>query len=419
MQAATDFWVYFSIIRKRLWLTILLFLVTVGVILSASYTAKPVYQASVRLQVLATDSLDVSLFDVYKTTSSAAEIQQAQNDFMRALKSGFVAWQTIADLNLEIGALDLLDGLATATEGEFIEVTITSDDPGRAEAIAATQVNNALEYYRDVRATPSRVLREFVSEQLTDNQFEIETAEDALLVFKQQSGLNSIDLEIRSLQDVLRSLKLERDRAVIEKDRAAIFAKTYREQELIATKKADELDALRLEAVEVTEDEAGSEIEAGPGNDDTFAPSTIKYWRDLALQHEATAISHEATRDGYARSIEIYNEMIMQRDGELKALLELYDDQTKLERTLARAQSNANFLWDKENEARLKQLQAEQLGYIQITEPARKPDAPVPSKILQLVVVGAVVSILAGFVLSFLIEFLALVRKAGRRQRVS
>jgi len=423
MQAATDFWVYFSIIRKRLWLTILLFLVTIGVILSVSYTAKPVYQASVRLQVLATDSLDVSLFDVYKTTSSAAEIQQAQNDFMRALKSGFVAWQTIADLNLEIGALDLLDGLATATEGEFIQVTVTSDDPGRAEAIASTQVNNALEYYRDVRATPSRVLREFVSEQLGANQVEIEAAEQALLAFKQQNGLDSIDLEMRSLQDVLRTLKLDRDRALMEKDRASIFAKTYREQELVATQKADELDALRLAAAEVLEAEeeaeTGSESAVVAEEEASFAPSTIKYWRDLALQHEATAISYEATRDGYARSIEIYNEMILQRDEELKGLLKLNDDQTKLERSQARAQSNANFLWDKENEARLKQLQAEKLGYIQITEPARKPDAPVPSKTLQLVVVGAVVSILAGFVLSFLIEFLALVRKAGRRQRVS
>ncbi|HUT15409.1 MAG TPA: hypothetical protein VMY98_04100, partial [Anaerolineae bacterium] len=60
MQAADDFWVYFSILWKRLWLTILLFLVTVGVILSMSYTALPVYRATVRLQVLAADRSDVS-----------------------------------------------------------------------------------------------------------------------------------------------------------------------------------------------------------------------------------------------------------------------------------------------------------------------------------------------------------------------
>jgi len=123
MESAGDFLVYFNIIRKRLWLTILLFIVTIGVILAISYTAKPVYRATVRLQVLASDSSDVSLFTEYRSSSTATDIQQAQNDFMRALKSGFVAWQTIADLNLEIGALDLLEGLSTAVEGDFLGAT--------------------------------------------------------------------------------------------------------------------------------------------------------------------------------------------------------------------------------------------------------------------------------------------------------
>jgi capsular polysaccharide biosynthesis protein len=143
MQAAADFWVYFNIIWKRLWLTILLFLITVGVILSISYTAKPVYRATVRLQVLAADRSDISLFTEYRSSSTESEIQQAQNDFLRALKSGFVAWKTVADLNLEIGALELPEGLSTAIEGDFIVVTVESDDPGRAEAIVTTQVNNA------------------------------------------------------------------------------------------------------------------------------------------------------------------------------------------------------------------------------------------------------------------------------------
>ena len=49
MQAGNDFWVYVNIVLKRLWLIVLLFLVTEGVILSLSYTAEPVYRATVRL----------------------------------------------------------------------------------------------------------------------------------------------------------------------------------------------------------------------------------------------------------------------------------------------------------------------------------------------------------------------------------
>ena len=242
MQSANDFIVYFTIIGKRLWVTILLLIVTLGVILSVSMTAEPIYRATVRLQVLATDRTDVSLFGEYRAISTVNEIQQAQNDFVRALKSGFVAWKTIAELNLEVGAVDLLDGLSTSLEGDFIVVTVESDDPGRAEDIANTQVANALEYYRNVRATPSRVLGVFVTEQLTSQRAEMLVAQRALLQFKQEHAIDSLQQETRAIQDMIRVLKLELDRAIIEQDRSGIFAKTYRAQQAKAEAKVNEIE---------------------------------------------------------------------------------------------------------------------------------------------------------------------------------
>ncbi|NLG49414.1 MAG: hypothetical protein GX552_04805 [Chloroflexi bacterium] len=394
MQAAADFIVYLNIIRKRLWLTALLFLVTVGVILAVTITAKPVYRASVRLQVLATDRSDVSLFSTYRS-STIDEITQAQNDFIRALKSGFVAWKTIADLNLDIGALDLVNSLTFAVEGDFILVTAESDDPGTAEAIATTQVNNALANYREVRATPSRVLREFVSGLLEQERENMLKAEEAVLEFKRTHGLESVERETLALQEMVRSLKLERDRTVIELDRNDTFAQVYREQQQAAQAKANEIAASAADA-----DASGS----------------LRFYQDLARQHEARALDYEATREGYERSLEIYDQMIEDRTEEMRNLLTLGVKFNALERDLSRATSNYNFLWDRENEARLKQLQAEELGYIQIIEPARKPDEPVPSKTMQWVMVGGVVSILVGFLLSFVIEFLGAVGRAARQQ---
>lgn len=115
----------------------------------------------------------------------------------------------------------------------------------------------------------------------------------------------------------------------------------------------------------------------------------------------------------------VYDKAIAERSDELRSLLGLYAEYNALERDLSRATNNYSFLWDKENEARLKQAQAERLGYIQITEPARKPDSPVPSKMLQLAAAGGAVSVLTGLVLSFLIEFLSSLGKAARKQRVS
>jgi uncharacterized protein involved in exopolysaccharide biosynthesis len=353
----------------------------------------------VRLQVLATDRSDVSLFAQYRTSNTISEIQQAQSDYIRALRSGFVAWKTIADLNLEIGALDLLDGLSTAIEGDFIVVTVESDDPGRAEAIAMTQVNNALAYYREMRATPSKVLREFVSEQIETEKSGVEQAEQALLEFKQAHDIDSIEQETRALQDMIRTLKLERDRAAIEQEREGIFAETYRQEEAAARKRAEEIG-----------EQMRGEEEA--------APYTRKFYEDLARQHHATAVNYEAKRDGHAKSVALYDDMIAERTAELQDVLALTSEYNALGQDLARAQANYSFLWDKENEARLKQLQAEELGYIQVTEPARKPDAPVPSKTMELLLVGGAVSILTGFVLSFLLEFLASLRDAARRQPV-
>jgi len=398
---------YFIIVWKRLWLILLLLVVTEAVILTLSYTAKPVYRASVRLQVLATDRADVSLFTQYRSSSTVDEILQAQSDFTRALKSGFVAWKTIADLNLEIGALDLLAGLSTAAEGDFLIVTVESDDPGRAEDIANTQVDNALEYYRGVRATPSRVLREFVSGLLASEKENMLDAEKALLDFKQEHNLESIKQETTSLQDMLRSLKMERERALIEQERAAIFAQTYRAEQKKAADKADEIGAMTKDGE--AEGEAQKEV----------APYTQKFYLDLARQHEATALNYEAQRDGYARSLTVYDKAITERSDELRDLLGLYAEYNALERDLTQATNNYNFLWEKENEARLKQAQAEQLGYIQITEPARKPDAPVSSKTLQLAAAGGAASVLTGLVLAFLIEFLSSLGKAARKQRVS
>ena len=419
MESAGDFLVYFNIIRKRLWLTILLFIVTIGVILAISYTAKPIYRATVRLQVLASDSSDVSLFTEYKSSSTATDIQQAQNDFMRALKSGFVAWQTIADLNLEIGALDLLEGLSTAVEGDFIVVTVQSDDPGRAEAIATSQVDNALNYYREGRATPSRVLLTFVSEQLEASRNKMLDAEAAVNNFKKDQQVDNIELETRSLQDVLRNLKLERDRAAIEAERADIYAGIYRAEETKARQEADAIARKEQELLDAAEAEGTTAISEEESEEPVeFAPYTRKYYLDLARQQGATAIGYEAQRDGHAQSVRMYDEMIDGRAADLEALIDLYDEYSALQRDFSRASSSYSFLLDKQNEATLKQLQAERLGYIQITEPARKPDSPEASKMPQLLAVGAVVSLLAGFILSFFLEFLAAVRKAARKQRV-
>jgi uncharacterized protein involved in exopolysaccharide biosynthesis len=169
-------------------------------------------------------------------------------------------------------------------------------------------------------------------------------------------------------------------------------------------------EAAREKAAEIAESKEDGQV---------ISPYTKKYFDDLAQQHKTTVLGYQVERDGHAKSVGMYDELIEKRSLELREVIELYNEFNALERELSRARDNYDFLWGKENEARLKQLQAERLGYIQIIEPARTPDAPVPSKLPQLLVVGGVVSILVGFVLSFLIEFVSSLNRAARKRRVS
>jgi hypothetical protein len=70
---------------------------------------------------------------------------------------------------------------------------------------------------------------------------------------------------------------------------------------------------------------------------------------------------------------------------------------------------------NKANEARLKQQQGLNVGYLKIVEPARRPDQPLPNRTLQIALVGGALSLVAGVVLAFIFEFIESL-KPGSRQ---
>ena len=192
----TDFLMYLRVIWKRAWLIGLIVALTVGVILLTSLTAGPVYQATVRLQVIASEPGDVALFSEFKSGPAAEEVSTAQQDIIAALKRPIVAWQTIADLNLGISAVDLLDRMTVGTEEEFIYISYEADSPQDAETIVTKLVDNALVYYRNLRAKRATVLRVFIAQELEKQQKNLASAKEAFLQFKLQHNLDSLQREL-------------------------------------------------------------------------------------------------------------------------------------------------------------------------------------------------------------------------------
>ena len=87
-------------------------------------------------------------------------------------------------------------------------------------------------------------------------------------------------------------------------------------------------------------------------------------------------------------------------------LLGLQERYNALQVEVSRAERDYNFLIDKANEATLKLSQGQAIGYLQVIEPPRLPDAAVPQATLQLLLVGVLISLLVAVILAFVLEML-------------
>jgi len=372
---ASEVLTYLRIMRKWFWLIALVLIVTIGVILFSSTREKPVYRAYVKLQVIAAEPQEVSLFAPTRPVAGREEIVAVQQQFDAALRSPYVAWQTIADLNLGIAAAELLEGLTVYADGEFLHLTFVADNPMLVEAMATAHVENGFQYYAEVRSKPSAVALQFLREQLVEEEKNLAEAEDALLQFKMEHGTDSLPREITAAQDQLHALRLERAKLVVERARAQAVSDKYTQEAI----------------------ETGS------------TETAVNYQRLATGQDAAVAAVRAAELE--------YDSLIAQRESALVEMLELTTEHDGLVRIVNRVRSNYNFLADKESEARLKQTQATNVSFIQIIEPARTPDRPAPSRTPKMLAVGAIVSIIGGIILAFVLEFLSALRASASAER--
>jgi uncharacterized protein involved in exopolysaccharide biosynthesis len=136
----------------------------------------------------------------------------------------------------------------------------------------------------------------------------------------------------------------------------------------------------------------------------------------MAQAYAISATNEEARALAARTEIQRLGTLIEDRGAELASLISLTEQYDALKQSLAQAESNYYFLSNKENEALLKEDQALNVGFIQIVEPARRPDQPAPSQMTRLLLVAGVSSILGGVILAFVLEFLSSVGRAMRQQ---
>jgi len=125
-----------QIIRKRLWVIVLVTLVFVGAAVAFSHWQTPVYEASAKLLVRQEQQEQV---DPDKA-DSAQGLQQLTQTVLEAIESRPVAEETIQRLGLQMDSDELLLNLTTEQIGStpFINVAYKDADPERAQEIANT-----------------------------------------------------------------------------------------------------------------------------------------------------------------------------------------------------------------------------------------------------------------------------------------
>jgi uncharacterized protein involved in exopolysaccharide biosynthesis len=428
---------YWAILRRWLWLIVLLTVVTVGVVYVRASTAPPVFQASVTLQVIALEPEEVALYTQMRGLAGDEQIRAVRDEFVTILEGSTVAWRTVGALNLGIDANKLSDYASVRAEDEFIYIQARAIGPQAAEELASTYVNQGLEFYAKVRSLPAEVSAQFISEQLRDSQQQLAEVEQRLLDFKLKHRVDSLHPEISALHNIMRTLEQDRDEARVERERALAVWREMRASAAAALADAEqataeaqdyrvtlrELQKTEAEQAELAEAGQEPEPEAVKGEDILVlieetqekadaSDAAAQYYLGLARSLEASAASQAAMATAAGTAETEYGQIIADREAELATLIGLGAEYDALGDSLAEARSRVSFLAEKSYEAEVKKSQARSVEYLQIIEPAHAPGSPMPSNIWQKLAIGAVASLIVGTILAFLLEI-----AAGRRRQ--
>ena len=401
----TTFSQFLHILAKRWWLFLLLPLVTLAAIAIIGYTAPDEYVAYERLQVIPSDVQLVTLFSRTPVLTSEQQIQAVQDDFYDIIRLPSVAWKTIADLQLNMSAEELIKRLETKEYSQFITVSIRMPEPELAQKTVTVHTQNAIEMLRQIRVNPSEVTMEFLEDQIQEQEKVLADAQAALQQFQLEHEISQLPGEITAAENERRTLAAERDRLSAEAARAEALAERYQQLAQMNREKADALMTSLPTTAPITDTTPLTPTQAISAND-IEVMKHIRGLRDLAAQEERQAQEQLAIAAGHRAAMADYDRILNERQQDIIYLLGLQEEYQNLVNQVQQAQNTYDFLTEKANEARLKVAQGSSVGYLEVISPARVPSAPAPKHLWQIMLVGFLTSLVIAMILAFVLEAL-------------
>ena len=282
----SDLFSYVRPILRWSWVTIILVVSTVAVIMYYSANAPLVYESGVKLQISAPEPDEVGLFTTVKSGATRDEIAAVQNDIPTVARGLAASALTVKQLGLPMTPGELSDKILMEVPAfsDFVIINAHADNPNDAAAIANAQTNNTIKLYGEYRARSAALRRQFIVEQMDSAGKLLADARDSLLRFQIKNAVVDLGREIQTTQDTMRSLRLDRDRDMVEIERATAAGNLFTSN---AQKAADNSD---------------------PG---------------AATSYRNQAISQQAIVEGMRAAVGRLNELIAQKENDLQALVGL------------------------------------------------------------------------------------------------
>ena len=429
----------FSILRRWLWLIISIVVVTVLALLLGLKLVKPVYEAQVTLQLSTPPQEDVALYDQYRYVDVRDMITVARNNFIAILKSDEVHNRTLQELNINPKQTEFELEIKSNSDSDFIYVIVRAPSSLLAASIANSIVDQAVDYYGELRAKPTVKERDLYAEQLQTAEEAYRTAADTFTSFKAENDIGVLPEEIAIAQRLLEQLQSERDKRILEFN---VKDPVSQVNNLINQHQVELNRLLALQPMYLILEE--NYQEAREDYRQALSPDVLSIYRTAAeekyryaeqafnefkIQNNITSLQDEiAVNNKLLEQLQLdldqrslkdsdeegsknqVDELILQRNKELDRLSALQPVYNVLEQKANEAQAKYEHILSKYTEAELKATVVRAANFIQIIEPAYEPPMALNNS-KKLLVFGIMGSLGLGIILAFLLDYLSMTHK--------
>jgi capsular exopolysaccharide synthesis family protein len=412
---------YLHIIRKRIWLLLLIFVVTVTVVAIASYNATPIYSAIALLRIEKSTPSIVSIEDVYQADVGPDEYYETQYKLIRSRRVcsevfnrlGLGESERYENSRDKVGAFSSDVIVEPIPDTYLVNVSYESPVPELAAKIANAVVDEYVSYVKREKKVISEEAESKITERIPELGRKLRESEDTLRLFEEENSALSFQKRREIIYTTLASL----NRRVTEVKQELAKAEA-RHASVSAAESAEEIlslpDVVNNSAIQaygrekLTLDARKAELVQ------TYKPdsSPVKAI-DNKIDVVEKKIMDEASR--IVQSVRMAMEEKKSEEQKLEALLEEHRELAKsFDKNVSRydalkADVEQNRGLYQEFMQRRKELESSSqmdLGMVQIVDRAEVPRTPVrPRKMLNMLL-AVVLSLLGSVGLALFLEYM-------------